>query len=1127
MLLVRLGHQKTLEADVETTLGEAHQAVDLVGPDVHRAGEGLLRAHQHLLARIAEPAHDGRAVYAVHARKVLEGEPAEEMQAEEVALLRLEGAHRVGEGHAKGLRRATLQHLETRISRSDERGREIVVGRDLAFALPHETDRLARRDDLHEPFELAAPGIVLDARTTALVPREELLANPLLHFVELAGREAHAHERAFERHDVALVEEADRCFVTGRDGACEEELRGARSRRLALVLGEEGSTGLLVVEIASESVDANRGPRDRCQFGEARVLHAAKSSNPPEGTLASKSFVKPACLDDPTLDDFVHARLSGEGLALAEAHIDSCTECSAIVSVLAGGEVPTKKDLDAELAPGAKIGRHVVVETLGKGAMGIVYLAYDPELDRRVALKLVRAGTAPEAQTRMLREAQAMAQIADPNVVGIFDVGRWGGGVTLAMEFVEGLTLRAWLGQEHAWSEVLDVLVQAGRGLAAAHRAGLVHRDFKPENVLVGKDGRVRVTDFGLARIEAPDGSTDLATLASTLTRTGALLGTPSYMAPELLAAARADATPASDQFAFGVTLYEAAFGTRPFPLGSLEELRKGDRRRGILRPTDARLARGEARDRAVSLGAARRSASDDGRAPRRSGHAEPAIAFARLGVRRAGPPPPRSERWDGSRLTGRSRSGIRVAPSTPSTRIEPRRSARPSWPRGCPTRRPPRSKRPRSSTPTTGPLGAARHATCEATEVRHEQSAALLDVRMHCLARRRIELDALESTFAHATSDIVTGAAEAAASLPRIEACSDVTTLSSLAPRPTGALGNRLAELETKLARAHAYASAGVSSEATHDAVASMTEAISIGYRPVIAEARLLVAMLMRRSGAIATARTTADAALLDAEASHDDRDAALAWLEILAIRGEAGESASAVAAGPAAMAAVARLGTPVDLEASVLFELGAARTALGDLDGATRDLEGALERRKRTLPEKHLDIARTLTALGNVARARGDLDGALGLHRDALAMDEAILGPLHPALARHHHNIAGVLRLQGKLDDALAGYRRALDLEMKGLGESHPSVGRTENSIGLVYLAKGDPRTAREDFEKAARLLESHPDHALVIENLALTDPPKRKVVPTPPPTPKPAPVPAPRGGSYLPATTWDTTH
>ncbi len=158
------------------------------------------------------------------------------------------------------------------------------------------------------------------------------------------------------------------------------------------------------------------------------------------------------------------------------------------------------------LGRGVAVGRYVVLDRIGAGGMGVVYAAYDPELDRRVALKLLRPDRfgGDAGRLRLLREAQALARLTHPNVVAVYDVGTFGDRVFVAMELVEGETLRQWLRAEprspRPWREVLERFLPAGRGLAAAHAAGLVHRDFKPENVLLGRDGRARVVDFGLAK---------------------------------------------------------------------------------------------------------------------------------------------------------------------------------------------------------------------------------------------------------------------------------------------------------------------------------------------------------------------------------------------------------------------------------------------------------------------------------------------------------------------------------------------------------------------------------------------------------------------------------------------------
>ncbi len=214
-----------------------------------------------------------------------------------------------------------------------------------------------------------------------------------------------------------------------------------------------------------------------------------------------------------------------------------------------------------------RVGRFSVLERIGQGGMSIVYAAYDDELDRKVALKLLHPEGASKHQApeRLRREAQAIARLSHPNVIPVYEVGEHEGQVFLAMEFVRGVTLRSWLGgRPRAWSEVSEVLLQAARGLAAAHRAGIVHRDFKPDNVMVDDDGRVRVLDFGVAAVgldEAADTMLDIRPRDAKLTHDGSLIGTPIYMAPECLA--REPASPSSDLYSFCAVCFEALAGRR------------------------------------------------------------------------------------------------------------------------------------------------------------------------------------------------------------------------------------------------------------------------------------------------------------------------------------------------------------------------------------------------------------------------------------------------------------------------------------------------------------------------------------------------------------------------------------
>ena len=297
------------------------------------------------------------------------------------------------------------------------------------------------------------------------------------------------------------------------------------------------------------------------------------------------------CLDDNAASEFVSGSLARTALTKVEGHLAGCRDCRALVAALAqdaalDSNVETVKHekMSASqvtemprrtLAIGDRVGRYLVLQTLGTGGMGVVFSAYDPQLDRKIALKLLRSGlqlATKDAQKRLRREAQAIAQLSHPNVVAVYDVGTTDDGdLYIAMEFVEGDTLTQWLkAYPRTWREILEVFQQAAKGLAAAHGVGLLHRDFKPDNVLVGCDGRVRVTDFGLARSliaideESARGATPQmpTALNAALTATGTVLGTPRYMPPEQLSGPDIDAR--ADQFSFCVALYEALYGEHP-----------------------------------------------------------------------------------------------------------------------------------------------------------------------------------------------------------------------------------------------------------------------------------------------------------------------------------------------------------------------------------------------------------------------------------------------------------------------------------------------------------------------------------------------------------------------------------
>lgn len=451
------------------------------------------------------------------------------------------------------------------------------------------------------------------------------------------------------------------------------------------------------------------------------------------------------CPDENQLLLFLRGSREAEEIRAIESHIDECEDCRALlVELVRHSWASPELSLDAEeaevvespqlvssgglldglLAPllpeGCPFGRYTIVSRLGMGGMGVVYLAHDPELDRRVALKLVR----PEADSsmhkaRLQREAQAMARLSHPNIVTVYELGEFAGQLYIAMEYVEGQTLGQWLrgAKQRSQGEILARFVEAGTGLAFAHAKGIVHRDFKPDNVLLNAHQHAEVTDFGLARtasqeqsvaVVAQDGEETTGAeskLASgqafasaqalssgqlARTRTGAFVGTPAYMAPEQLRGEVADAR--SDQFAFCVALWEALTGSLPFAAkeipARLAQIEAGvaSAPAGLSRALRAVLARGlsaEPTERFPSMEALL-SALQQGAQPQRSWRWVAAALVVLCGV--AGGLLWRSwQQAPSSRALSRGEGVVRNAPNGRSLGVA---HPRPSQPKGQPANR-------------------------------------------------------------------------------------------------------------------------------------------------------------------------------------------------------------------------------------------------------------------------------------------------------------------------------------------------------------------------------------------------------------------------------------------------------
>lgn len=763
----------------------------------------------------------------------------------------------------------------------------------------------------------------------------------------------------------------------------------------------------------------------------------------------------------------------------------------------------------AQRSAGTLIGRFVVLEHLGEGGMGEVLVADDPILSRKVAIKLVRGSSRDrDSRGRLLREAQAMARLSDPNVVSVYEAGIVGDEIFIAMELIEGESLRSWLAAcERPWREILRVFLLAGRGLAAAHRTGFVHRDFKPDNVLVGRDGRILVTDFGLvSAVDAPTNeggdrkrdpaAADLApALLLSLTRTGDVVGTPRYMAPEQHR--WEPASPRSDQFAYAVALHEALYRVHPFAAESHAELIAnvvaGRRSSPASNDVPARIL--HLLSRALATSPAGRFASMEDLLERLAAASAPSAWPRRVGIATA--LVVTASVAGGVALVARSTTAVMPcatagAPVVAVWGDDARRRVSDAFAA---------VNLPYAASALDHVLAAlddrARRLTavhieaCEALRVRYTQSDEMRDRRMLCLARGRDVLTAAVRVLASADAETVSRAVDVVAGMGDVDTCQDEAALAVEAP--PAAVRAQVTAVDQLVAEVNANRDAGRYAEASHLAEDALTRARQTRYLPVIARASAATVTydLLRDGYVNRNLPITPLDAINAAERARDDKLAAELWVNFIYTVGvHNGLRVEARRWLPLAEAKLERAGSNPLL-------LAGLDNAIAGMHYWDEKYQEALARYQRVLEVRHRLLGptnpSTLFAINNVALVRKELKEygeALRLHLEALAGRQRVYGADHPRVGDSWENVGVVQQQMKAWDAARDSFLHAIQIRERALGQlNHRTLG-TYKLLAETLIAAARYDEAAPYALRAYELNRAHPGKAIwhALNGLAL---------------------------------------
>lgn len=734
--------------------------------------------------------------------------------------------------------------------------------------------------------------------------------------------------------------------------------------------------------------------------------------------------------------------------ARIEAHVDACASCRELLSAIAramfsttgsgfsGDKAPAA---DAVLPRGTKVGHFSLEQPLGAGGMGLVYLAYDSRLDRHVALKCVRERRGDVQQ--LLSEARIMAQLAHPNVVPVYDVIEADGQTFIAMELVAGRTLRQWLDSApRTWEQIVDLFLEAGEGLSAAHQAGIVHGDVKPGNVLVGKDERVRVTDFGLASVGGSGES-------------GVVRGTEAYLSPEQRKGAACDAK--SDQYAFAVSLHEALTGSLPGQATRKRSSAPASVRRVLERALSTSPADRfpSMRDLLVALRSAR-AARWRWVAAAVAITSTFALAFGAGGQRAT------AAQCEASALatpwTPAARDAARAAfdrtkvsyAAETFSRVDTNLAA---WQRA---------------------FDEARAKTCSVSFFSRGPSPTL-PRQLACLEESVLDARALVAQLNDADVGVVLHAIAASQQLRSPLECTAVAPeVVSGVPAEANVFHEKVAATRALAASGKYQASLVIAKEA--DVIAERSKDPHLR-----AAAKTLLGGIHGLVGEFDLAASNLREAIRLSEIVHDDRSRCFAWSDLLAVEYNLGHTDQVIALSELALGACERI-DDVRLLTDVMSSRGSSLSDKGRYAEAKVLLEDAVHRRELAYGPKDRRTSAMLSVLANTMAMSGDLKGAIDSHRRALEAAEAGFGLAHPETAIIRQNLGDDFLYGLDLPPAVQALSAAVDTLSAANGPKSRGVAIAATDLAFAHLLQGDAQRAFDVADTTiAVFAESFPKH------------------------------------------------